>query len=53
MHIAHFTIMAKADCDNSLFIYQDKNEDEDKNQSFHLFLYFLKQTCDEQTHNSL
>ena len=33
----------------SLFIDQDKNEDEDKNQSFRSFLYVLKQTCDERT----
>ena len=32
---------------NSLFIYQDENE----NQSFRSFLYVLKQTCDEQTNN--
>ena len=36
---------------NSLFIYQDENEDEDENQSFHSFFYVLKQTCNEQTHN--
>ena len=34
---------------NSLFIYQDENEDE--NQSFRSFLYVLKQTCDERTNN--
>ena len=33
---------------NSLFIYRDENEDEDENQ---MFLYGLKQTCDEQTNN--
>ena len=36
---------------NSLFIYQDENKDKDKNQSFRLFLYVLKQTCDERTNN--
>ena len=36
---------------NSLFIYQDENEDENEKQSFRLFLYVQKQTCDEQTHN--
>ena len=34
---------------NSLFIYQDENQ----NQCFRLFLYVLKQTCDERTNNSM
>ena len=38
---------------NSLFIYQDENEDENENQSFRSFLCVLKQTCDERTHNSM
>ena len=38
---------------NSLFIYQDENEDENEKQSFRLFLYVLKQTRDEQIHNSM
>ena len=37
----------------SLFIYQDENEVVNENQSFRLFLYVLKQTCDKRTHNSL
>ena len=32
----------------SMFIYQDENEAKNKNQSFRLFLYVLKQTCDER-----
>ena len=38
---------------NILFIYQDKNEDKNQNQSFRSFLYVLKQSCDEQTNNSM
>ena len=31
--------------------HDDENDDENQNQSFCLFLYVLKQTCDEQTNN--
>ena len=34
---------------NSLFIYQDENEDE--NQSIRSILYVLKQACDERTND--
>ena len=37
--------------DNRLFIYQNKTKDENENQSFRLFLYVLKQTCDARTSN--
>ena len=40
-------------CADSLFIYQDENEDENENHSFRSFLYVLKQTCDERTNNSM
>ena len=36
---------------NSLFIYQDESEDKNENESFRLFLYGLKQTCDKRTNN--
>ena len=38
---------------NSLFIYQDENEEENENQSFRSLLYVLKQICDERTNNSM
>ena len=45
--------MKKSFQSNSLFIYQDENEDENQNQSSRSFLYVLKQTCDERTNNSM
>ena len=38
---------------SSLLIYQDENEDKDENPSLCLFLYVLKQTCDEPTNNCM
>ena len=38
---------------NSLFIYQDENEDKDENQSFSSFMYILKKNCDERTNKSM